>query len=75
MGAGDWPLITFWYIIVLSQSGRKIEARKLFDEQIKKFKNFIPEQVFDNQLQVSVSPLCWSHSMLVIASKELGYLK
>ncbi|MCH7759330.1 hypothetical protein IID20_03165 [Patescibacteria group bacterium] len=73
-GAGGWPLITFWYIIALSKSGRKIEARKLFDEQINKFKNFIPEQVFDNELQISVSPLCWSHSMLVIASRELGYL-
>ena len=73
-GAGGWPLLTFWYIISLSRTNQKTEAKRLFDEYVKKFKNFIPEQVFDNEIQVSVSPLCWSHSMFVIASKELGYL-
>lgn len=73
-GASGWPLITFWYIIALSRTNQKIEAKKLFNEYVENFKNFIPEQIFDNNLQVSVSPLCWSHSMFIIASKELGYL-
>jgi GH15 family glucan-1,4-alpha-glucosidase len=36
--------------------------------------NFIPEQIFENDIQVSVSPLLWSHSMFAIASKELNYI-
>lgn len=75
-GAGGWPLLTFWYIIILSKMNKKEEAKKLFNDYIKKFKdNYIPEQVFDNKIQTSISPLCWSHSMFVIAAKELGYLK
>ncbi len=36
--------------------------------------NYIPEQIFENDIQVSVSPLLWSHSMFVIASEELNFL-
>ena len=36
---------------------------------------FIPEQIFDNDYQVSVSPLAWSHAMFVIANHKLGYLQ
>lgn len=75
-GAGGWPLLTFWYIIALSKIDKKEEARKLFNDYIRKFKdNYIPEQLFDNKIQASISPLCWSHSMFVIAAKELGYLR
>ena len=71
-GAGGWPLLTFWYIIVLSKINKKIEARQLFSKYIKRFENnYIPEQLFDNKIQTSVSPLCWSHAMFIIASKEL----
>lgn len=72
-GAGSWPLLMFWYITVLSKLNQKDEAKKLFENYIKNFKDYIPEQLFDNDIQVSVSPLCWSHSMFVIAAKELGY--
>jgi GH15 family glucan-1,4-alpha-glucosidase len=37
-----------------------------------KGRKHIPEQFFANRIQVSVSPLCWSHSMFVIASRKLG---
>ena len=73
-GAGGWPLLTFWYIIALSKINKKIEAKKLFNNYIKKFNKYIPEQIFDNKIQTSVSPLCWSHAMFVIASKELGFI-
>ena len=36
--------------------------------------NVIPEQIFENDIQVSVSPLLWSHSMFIIASKELNFI-
>ncbi|PIZ00265.1 hypothetical protein COY62_03485 [bacterium (Candidatus Howlettbacteria) CG_4_10_14_0_8_um_filter_40_9] len=73
-GAGGWPLLTFWYIIGLSKIGREKEADELFKKYINNFKDYIPEQVFDNKDQISVSPLVWSHAMFVIACKELGYL-
>jgi GH15 family glucan-1,4-alpha-glucosidase len=74
-GAGGWPLLTFWYIIVLSRLGRKKAATKLFNIYVKQFKEYIPEQVFDNKIQVSILPLNWSHSMFVIAANELNYLR
>jgi len=74
-GAGGWSLLTFWYIIALLKTNKKEEAKQLFNNYLKRFKNnYIPEQLFDNKIQVSASPLCWSHSMFIIASKELGYL-
>ncbi|MEK6969042.1 MAG: glycoside hydrolase family 15 protein [Nanoarchaeota archaeon] len=36
--------------------------------------HFIPEQIFNNNIQVAVSPLCWSHAMFVIATKKLGFV-
>jgi len=73
-GAGGWPLLTFWYIIGLFEMGRKAEADALFTNYINNFKNYIPEQIFDNKNQTSVSPLDWSHAMFVIACDKLGYL-
>lgn len=73
-GAGGWPLLTYWYIIALSKISEEDKAKKMFDSYTKNFKNYIPEQIFDNQNQKSVSPLAWSHAMFVIAAKELGYI-
>jgi len=73
-GGGGWPLLTFWYIIALKKLGEREEAKKLFGDYIKQFpEGHIPEQVFDNEIQTSPSPLCWSHAMFVICAKELGY--
>ena len=75
-GAGYWPLLNFWMCIYYVESGNKAKALKYYNKVLNDLKNkiFIPEQIFDNSVQVSVSPLCWSHSMFVIASKKLGYL-
>lgn len=73
-GSGYWPLLNFWMSIVLAKMGRKQEALEYFQKAIENVENFIPEQVFDNPYQKSVSPLCWSHAMFVIASKELEFL-
>ena len=75
-GAGYWPLLNFWMSIVLCKMGRREEAEKYYQKIIESIGDeFIPEQIFSNNIQISVSPLCWSHAMFIFASKELGYLK
>ena len=75
-GAGYWPLLNFWMSIVLCKMGRKEEAEKYYNKVIESIgEEFIPEQIFSNDIQKSVSPLCWSHAMFIFASRELGYLK
>ncbi len=71
-GAGGWPLLTYWYLIALSKIGKRAEAKKLFDSYTSQFSKFIPEQVHAVP-KPSITPLCWSHAMFVIAAKELGY--
>ena len=74
-GAGYWPLLNFWMAIAKSRLGEKNDAEKYFNKVLNDLPdNFIPEQVFNNIYQISVSPLCWSHAMFVIAAKELGQL-
>ncbi len=73
-GAGAWPLLNFWMSIYYARLGRKDRARKYYKWVVDRVRDFIPEQIFENELQVSVKPLCWSHAMFVIASKELGYI-
>ena len=73
-GAGAWPLLNFWLSIYYARSGHKEKALQYYNWVLDRVQKFIPEQIFENDLQVSVSPLCWSHSMFVIATKELGYL-
>ena len=73
-GAGYWPLLNFWMSICLSKSGRRAKALQYYNKVIDDLEDsFIPEQIFKNKIQVSVSPLCWSHTMFVLASKELGF--
>lgn len=74
-GAGFWPLLNFWMAIVLNKMGQKQKAMQYFQNALPKHGTNIPEQVFNNNIQKSVSPLCWGHSMFVIASKELGFYK
>ena len=73
-GAGAWPLLNFWMSIYYARLGEKEKALRYYNWVLDRVDRFIPEQIFDNNIQVSVSPLCWSHSMFVIASKELGYI-
>jgi len=71
-GAGFWPLLNFWMAIVLTKMDRVSEAKRYFEKALPSSSYEIPEQVFDNDIQKAVSPLCWSHSMFVIAAHELG---
>jgi GH15 family glucan-1,4-alpha-glucosidase len=75
-GAGAWPLLNFWMSIYYSKAGDKSKAEKCYNWVLERVDTpFIPEQIFSNNKQVSVRPLCWSHSMFILASKELGYIK
>ena len=75
-GAGYWPLLNFWLTICYLEQNDTKQALKYYNKVLGDVKNkqFIPEQIFDNDIQVGVSPLCWSHAMFVIASKKLGYI-
>lgn len=74
-GSGYWPLLNFWMSIYYAEKGDKKKALKYYNKVLHDLRSdYIPEQIFNNNLQISVSPLCWSHAMFVIASKKLGYL-
>ena len=75
-GAGFWPLLNFWMSIVLCKMGERKEALKYYNKVLNHLEdnNFIPEQIFENNIQKSISPSCWSHAMFILASKELGCL-
>lgn len=79
-GAGYWPLLNFWMAITQNLLGHKKKAKSYFDKVLRDLnkqtgnKNHIPEQIFDNNIQVAVKPLAWSHAMMIIATKELGLL-
>ena len=70
-GAGAWPLLNFWMSIYNARACENQKALDYYNWVLDKVHKFIPEQIFDNDIQVSVSPLCWSHSMFILASKEL----
>jgi len=74
-GAGYWPLLNFWMSIVQLKMGNREKAETYYFKVLDDVKShLIPEQIFNNDIQVAVSPLGWSHSMFLLASKELGYL-
>jgi GH15 family glucan-1,4-alpha-glucosidase len=67
-GAGYWPLLNFWMSIYYTELGENEKAKAYCDKVLNELDNeYIPEQVFDNDFQVSVKPLAWSHAMYVIA--------
>ena len=71
-GAGYWPLLNFWMSLYYLEAGNRKKALVYYNKVLKDVKgNYIPEQVFSNNVQVSVSPLCWSHAMFVIVSNKL----
>jgi len=74
-GAGYWVLLNFWMSVVLCKMNRRKEAERYYFKVIDSVGGlYLPEQIFSNKIQKSTSPLCWSHSMFIFASKELGYL-
>lgn len=77
MGAGAWPLLTFWMSIVQSKMGNRKKAEKYFFMVLNQIDKdlLIPEQIFSkSDPRIGVKPLLWSHMMFVHAAKELGYL-
>lgn len=76
-GAGYWPLLNFWLAIALEKMGRREEAERYYWKAVNDVpgNGLIAEQVFSNDIQKAVSPLCWSHNMFILASKELGLLE
>jgi GH15 family glucan-1,4-alpha-glucosidase len=73
-GSGAWPILNFWLSIYYARLGETEKALQYYNWVLSRARKFIPEQIFENNIQVSVKPLCWSHAMFTIASKELGYL-
>ena len=73
-GAGAWPILNFWLSIHYARAQRREKALQYYNWVVNRVTKFIPEQVFENNIQVSVKPLSWSHAMFVIASKELGFI-
>lgn len=58
-GAGYWPLLNLWMYKVTNN-------KKYYNKVLKDTKTFIPEQVFNNNIQVSVEPLLWAHCMYIL---------
>ena len=73
-GAGAWPILNFWLSIYYAKLGNREKALQYYEWVLNRTRKFMPEQIFENNTQVSVKPLCWSHAMFIIASRELGYL-
>jgi GH15 family glucan-1,4-alpha-glucosidase len=75
-GAGAWPLLNFWLSIYYSIQGDREKAERYYNWVLEKMigRDYLPEQIFENAIQVSVSPLLWSHTMFALASKQLGFI-
>ena len=66
-GAGAWPLLNFWMSIYYEMRGEKEKAEKYNEWVLNRLNSpYIPEQIFENELQKSVCPLVWAHAMFVI---------
>ncbi len=67
-GAGAWPLLNFWMSIYHAMRGDKEKAERYYEWVLNRLKSpYIPEQIFENELQKSVRPLVWAHAMFVIS--------
>jgi len=75
-GGGAWPILNFWLSIYFSLRGDRKKAEKYFDWVVDRIEDdlLIPEQIFLD-FRKGIKPLVWSHSMFIIASRHLGYIK
>jgi len=74
-GSGAWPILNFWLAIYYKRKGDILKAKYYYNWVLERVNDdYIPEQIFENNIQVSVSPLLWSHVMFILASKELNYI-
>lgn len=77
MGAGAWPLLTFWMSIVQNKMGNREKAEKYFWLVLNQVDKdlLIPEQIFPKRdPRIGVKPLLWSHMMFIHAANELGFI-
>jgi GH15 family glucan-1,4-alpha-glucosidase len=74
-GGGAWPMLNCWMSIYYSRLGNKAKAQQYLGWVLENVDKYIPEQVFDNDVQEGVSPLGEAHPLSVIASKKLDLLK
>jgi GH15 family glucan-1,4-alpha-glucosidase len=66
-GAGAWPLLNFWMAIYYAERGEKEKAMRYQKWVLDRLeKPYIPEQIFENELQRSVCPLVWAHAMFIL---------
>jgi glucoamylase len=73
-GGGFWPVLSFWMSIYWSLKKDRKKALNYYLSVVDKIDKYIPEQVFDNNMQKSPCPLAWSHAMFVISSRYLGFI-
>lgn len=73
-GAGYWPLLNFWMSIYYAVKKEKKKALNYYSNVIREVDHYIPEQIFNNDIQKSPYPLAWSHAMFIISSKFLGFV-
>jgi GH15 family glucan-1,4-alpha-glucosidase len=70
-GSGTWPILNFWLSIVLSLRGEREKAAIYPDYVFRRIRDhLIPEQLFDNEIQRSITPLGWSHAMYLLWRTE-----
>ena len=75
-GGGAWPILNFWLSIYWCLAGDKKHAKEYFDWILNKLEeynygNFIPEQIFEDNIRRGVYPLAWSHAMFILAVEKL----
>lgn len=76
-GGGAWPLLTFWFAIVLERLGRRDDALRVFRSGLESANDdgHFPEQRWrDGDSRVGVTPLLWSHMKFILALSELDLL-
>jgi GH15 family glucan-1,4-alpha-glucosidase len=70
-GSGTWPILNFWLSIVFSLRGEGEKAAMYSDAVFRRIHgHWIPEQLFENELQQSITPLGWSHAMYLLWRTE-----
>ncbi len=72
-GSGYWPLLSLWMALYQIEHGNRENALRYYEKVLRDIpmQGDIPEQVFDNPYQKSVSPLCWAHVLFVIVTMKL----
>lgn len=73
-GAGAWPILNFWMGIYFARKAETEKAVRYYEWVLKRTGDYIPEQIFEGKKKPVIVPLCWSHAMFVIASRELGLI-